>query len=141
MPGQSTRAARNVIARWSGGDEKRALISRTLLEELFRKLSKRRELVVAGSVPRLSRVHTRPHSDPRVSLTYLATDTAAVRTSQVPKTLCGDEFRGESLPAPADRDIFADVSFSLKLARLTRTGARYIGAESYYTGDVKSSSH
>lgn len=61
MPGQSTRAARNVIARSSGGDEKRALISRTrtLLEELFRKLSKRRELVVAGSVSRLSRVHPR----------------------------------------------------------------------------------
>ncbi|EZA53046.1 hypothetical protein X777_07224 [Ooceraea biroi] len=41
MPGQSARAARNVIAR-------------TLLEELFRKLSKRRELAVVGGVLRLS---------------------------------------------------------------------------------------
>lgn len=43
---------------FAGGDEKRALISRTLLEELFRKLSKRRELAVAGSVSRLLRVDT-----------------------------------------------------------------------------------
>lgn len=73
MPGQSTRAARNVIARSSGGDEKRALISRTrtLLEELFRKLSKRRELVVAGSVSRGC------HAITRELRTYLATDTAA----------------------------------------------------------------
>lgn len=54
MPGQSARTARNVIAGSPSGDEKRALISRTLLEELSRKLSKRRELVVAGSVSRLS---------------------------------------------------------------------------------------
>lgn len=56
MPGQSARTARNVIAGSPSGDEKRALISRTLLEELSRKLSKRRELVVAGSVSWLSRV-------------------------------------------------------------------------------------
>lgn len=56
MPGQSARTARNVIAGLPSGDEKRALISRTLLEELSRKLSKRRELAVAGSVSRLSRV-------------------------------------------------------------------------------------
>lgn len=56
MPGQSARMARNVIAGSPSGGEKRALISRTLLEELSRKLSKRRELVAAGSVSWLSRV-------------------------------------------------------------------------------------
>lgn len=56
MPGQSARTARNVIAGSPSGDEKRALISRTLLEELSHKLSKRRELAVAGSVSWLSRV-------------------------------------------------------------------------------------
>ncbi|KYN35901.1 hypothetical protein ALC56_09692 [Trachymyrmex septentrionalis] len=50
MPGQSARTARNVIAGSPSGDEKRALISRTILEELSRKLSKRCELAVAGSV-------------------------------------------------------------------------------------------
>lgn len=59
--------ARSISARgaqcnraFAGGDEKRALISRTrtLLEELFGKLSKRRELAVAGSVSRWLRVDT-----------------------------------------------------------------------------------
>ncbi|KYN08123.1 Carbonic anhydrase-related protein 10 [Cyphomyrmex costatus] len=56
MPGQSARTARNVIAGSPSGDEKRALISRTLFEELSRKLSKRCELAVAGSVSWLLRV-------------------------------------------------------------------------------------
>ncbi|KYM77333.1 hypothetical protein ALC53_12314 [Atta colombica] len=56
MPGQSARTARNVIAGSPSGDEKRAFISRTLFEELSRKLSKRCELAVAGSVSWLLRV-------------------------------------------------------------------------------------
>lgn len=136
MPGQSARTARNVIAGPPSGDEKRALISRTLLEKLSRKLSKRRELAVAGSVSWLSRVDGVKYS-PRTPDLY--PETFAIL--QVLK-LCAGESSTKKSRESASRDIPADVCFPRTCAINSRHSEIYLAIpENYFYEDVKELLH
>ncbi|TGZ31914.1 hypothetical protein DBV15_01160 [Temnothorax longispinosus] len=125
MPGQSARTARNVIAGSPSGDEKRALISRTLLEELFRKLSKRRELAVAGSVSRLSRVDK------------LIPATRHLLLFKFRNFVRGKSSAKKNRESANPRDILADICFPRTCAINSRHSDIHLAIlpENYFYGD------